>query len=112
MAGSGPDWINELLKKEGSRLGGQSCQYFIRFIGKDGYITSRDVIAALIANGLDIKDKPTSQRDQKKVQDAFNHWQDECGLPMTHISRILGFTAGDNVPAEVLSGYENRQAVT
>jgi hypothetical protein len=99
------------LKKEGSRLGGQTCQYFIRFIGKDGFITSSDVITALIANGIDISEKPTSQRDLKKIQDAFNHWHQETGLAMTDISRILSFTVGDNVPGEVLSGYHSSQSI-
>jgi 3-methyladenine DNA glycosylase Tag len=103
--------LMSFLKKEGSRLGGQTCQYFIRFIGKDGFITSSDVITALIANGVDISEKPTSQRDLKKIQDAFNHWHQESGLAMTHISRILSFTVGDNVPGEVLSGYHRSQSI-
>lgn len=99
------------LKKEGSRLGGQTCQYFIRFVGKDSFITSSDVITALIASGVDISEKPTSQRDLKVIQNAFNQWQDETGLPMTHLSRILSFTVGDNVPVEVLQGYQGSQSV-
>jgi len=99
------------LKKEGSRLGGQTCQYFMRFIGKDSFITSGDTITALIANGIDISEKPTSQRDLRRIQEAFNHWQDESGLPMTSISRILSYTVGDNVPVDVLEGYHDRQSV-
>jgi 3-methyladenine DNA glycosylase Tag len=103
--------LMSFLKKEGSRLGGQTCQYFIRFIGKDGFVTSSDVVTALIANGIDITDKPTSQRDQKRIQAAFNHWQQETGLPMTHISRILSFSVGDNVPVDVLTGYQGSQRI-
>lgn len=99
------------LKKEGSRLGGQTAQYFIRFIGKDGFITSNDVIAALIANGIEINPKPTSQRDLKNIQSAFNQWHDESGLPMSHISKILSYSVGDNVPVEVLQGYQGGAAV-
>lgn len=99
------------LKKEGSRLGGQTSQYFIRFIGKDGFVTSGDVVTGLIANGVDINDKPSSQRDQKKIQAAFNEWHQQTGLPMTHISRILSFTVGDNVPIEVLEGYQGSQSI-
>ena len=99
------------LKKEGSRLGGQTCQYFMRFIGKDSFITSGDTITALIANGIEISEKPTSQRDLWRIQEAFNHWQDESGLPMTSISRILSYTVGDNVPVDVLEGYHDRQSV-
>ena len=99
------------LKKEGSRLGGQTCQYFIRFIGKDGFVTSSDVVTALIANGVDVAQKPSSQRDMKKTQAAFNDWRQETGLSMTHISRILSFTVGDNMPVEVLEGYQGSQSI-
>ena len=99
------------LKKEGSRLGGQTCQYVIRFVGKDGFVTSGDVITALIANGVDIQEKPNSQRDQKRIQTAFNEWHQQSGLPVAHISRILSFTVGDNVPVEVLAGYQGGQTI-
>lgn len=100
------------LKKEGSRLGGRTCQWFIRFCGKDSFIASSDVVTALIANGLDINENPTSQRDYKKIQAAFNDWHEETGLPMTHLSRILSFSVGDNVPVDVLQGYHGKQTVT
>lgn len=100
------------LKKQGSRLGGQTAQYFFRFIGKDGFITSSDVVTALIANGIEINDKPTSQRDLKLVQAAFNGWHDESGLAMTHISQILSYTVGDNVPVEVLNSYRGSASVS
>ena len=104
--------LMKYLKTNGARLGGNSGQYFIRFMRKDGFITSGDVVSALIANGLDIATTPTSQRDLKKIQEAFNHWQDETGLPMTHISSILSFTVGDNVPVDVLQGYQGNQTVS
>lgn len=100
------------LKKEGSRLGGRTAQWFIRFSGKDGFMATGDVVTALIANGVDISENPTSQRDFARIQDAFNHWQQESGLPISHISRILSFTVGDNVPVEVLQGYMGSQTVT
>jgi hypothetical protein len=99
------------LKKHGARLGGQTAQYFIRFIGKDGFITSGDVVAALIANGVEINAKPTSQKDLKAIQAAFNHWHEETGLPMSHISKILSYSVGDNVPVDVLKGYQGGAAV-
>lgn len=104
--------LMQYFKKNGSRLGGRTSQWFIRFCGKDSFITSGDVVTALIANGVDINENPTSQRDFKKIQETFNHWHDETGLPMTHISRILSFSVGDNVPVDVLRGYHGRQTVT
>lgn len=92
--------LMDYLKKNGERLGGQTGQYFIRFIGKDGFITSKDVCVALIAAGIDIKEAPSSKRDLKKIQDAFNHWHDETGLPYSHISKILAYSVGENYDAE------------
>ena len=92
------EWPNEdyiglltMLKKRGSRLGGNSAQYFLRFMGKDSFILSRDVIAALVREGV-VDKEPKSQRDLKAAQTAFNHWQQESGRPLTHISQVLAYT--------------------
>ncbi|MDI3325502.1 DNA-3-methyladenine glycosylase I [Pontibacterium granulatum] len=81
------------LKKEGSQLGGNSGPYFLRMIGKDTFILTDDVVAALKAQGV-IDKKPTAKRDLQKVQDAFNQWQQESGRPMSQISRLLSYTVG------------------
>ena len=104
--------LMQYFKKNGARLGGQTGQYFIRFIGKDSFITSDDVCTALIANGVDINNKPTSQRDLKKVQEAFNEWQQQSGLPISHISKILSLTVGDDIEVDQLVAYTNRQSVS
>ena len=44
----------ELLNKRGSRLGGNTGQMFLRFVGWDGFVTSQDVVACLREAGLDI----------------------------------------------------------
>jgi len=77
-----------LLKKRGSRLGGTSGQYFLRAMGADGFVLSRDVVRALIREGVVDKD-PTSQRDLAQVQEAFNHWRAESGRPLAQIGRTL-----------------------
>lgn len=82
-----------LLKKRGSRLGGATAQYFLRFGGKESFVLSRDVVAALIREGV-IDKEPTSKVAQKNVQDAFNHWMAESGRPLTHISRVLAMSVG------------------
>ncbi len=85
----------DLLKTRGSRLGGSSAQYFLRFMGKDSFMTSGDVGQALIREG--VVDKPPSGKGAlKKVQAAFNVWMMESGRPLTHISRVLAYT----VPVE------------
>ena len=104
--------LMKYLHKNGSRLGGKTAQWFIRFSGKDGFILTGDVIAALIANGLDINENASSQRDLKKIQDAFNEWHQDTQLPYAHISKILSYSVGDNVPVDVLDGYQGSQTVT
>jgi len=82
-----------LLKKRGSRLGGNSAQYFLRFMGKDSFITSQDVVTALIREGV-VATEPKSQRDLRATQQAFNQWQQESSRPLAHISKVLAFTVG------------------
>ena len=53
-------WLH--LKKHGSRLGGQTGRYCLRFLGYDTPILSRDVVAALIGAGV-VDKEPTSKRD-------------------------------------------------
>jgi 3-methyladenine DNA glycosylase Tag len=83
----------DLLKKQGNQLGGNSGPYFLRMIGKDTFILTDDVVAALKAQGI-IEKKPTAKRDLQKVQDAFNQWQQESGRPLSQISRLLSYTVG------------------
>lgn len=79
------DWPSEdfaglilLLKKEANRLGGSTGQYALRFMGRDGYILSRDVVARLQAEGV-IDKPPTSKKAMEAVQSAFNTWADQSG---------------------------------
>ena len=94
----------ELLGKRGARLGGRTGQYFLRFIGKDCFVTSPDVVACLRDAGLDIADSPSSKKDMRKIQDQFNAWAKETGLPLTHLSRICSMSIGENYDAETLRG--------
>jgi 3-methyladenine DNA glycosylase Tag len=92
----------DLLARRGSRLGGRTGQYFLRFIGKDGFVASGDVVLCLREAGLDIAETPTSKKDLAKVQAQFNAWAKESGLPFTHISRICAMSIGENYDAETL----------
>ena len=94
------DWPNEdfiglldVLKKRGSRLGGNTGTYFLRFMGKDSFILSSDVTARLVAEK--VIDKPaTSKKALNQVQQAFNTWSDESGRGLTEISRVLAMSVG------------------
>ena len=69
----------------------QAGQYFLRRVGWDGFILSRDVIAALHREEV-LDASPTSKKGLMQAQEAFNRWHEESGLPYSHISRILSFT--------------------
>ncbi len=84
------------LKKHGSRLGGQSALWFLRRMGKDCFILSRDVVTVLKSVGLEIAESPSSQRDLKKIQAQFNQWHEQTGLPYSHLSRIASCSVGEN----------------
>jgi len=83
------------LKKRGDRLGGQTGRYFLRFMGKDTPVLSRDVVGALIQAGVVEKD-PTSKKALGQVQAALNDWMGESGRSLTEISRVLAFSTGEN----------------
>ena len=83
--------LMDILKKRGSRLGGTTAQYLLRLIGKDAFVLSRDVTAALIAAGV-VDKPPTSAKALAAVQEAFNSWMEESGRPLTQISRTLALS--------------------
>jgi 3-methyladenine DNA glycosylase Tag len=85
-----------LLSKRGSRLGGNTGQMFLRFVGWDGFVTSQDVVACLRDAGLDIASEVKSKGDLAKVQAQFNAWATETGLPYVHLSRICAMSIGEN----------------
>lgn len=92
------DWPEEdfiglldFLGKQGARLGGMTAQYFLRFIGKDGFILSRDGVYALIEAGV-IEKSPNSKAARRKIQQAYNDWRRQTGFGLADISRILGLS--------------------
>ncbi|MBI5265145.1 MAG: DNA-3-methyladenine glycosylase I [Bradyrhizobium sp.] len=91
-----------LLVKRGNRLGGNTGQMLLRFLGWDGFVTSKDVVACLRDAGLDIAEEVKSKGDLAKVQAQFNAWHEDTGLPYTHLSRICAMSIGENyAPSEI-----------
>jgi 3-methyladenine DNA glycosylase Tag len=86
----------DLLAKRGSRLGGNTGQMLLRFVGWDGFVTSQDVVACLRDAGLDIAAEVKSKGDLGRVQAQFNAWASETGLPYVHLSRICAMSIGEN----------------
>ncbi|NVJ98702.1 MAG: DNA-3-methyladenine glycosylase I [Alphaproteobacteria bacterium] len=81
----------DMLKTRGSRLGAMTGQYFLRFLGRDGWALGRDVVKALVREGV-IDKAPTSKSALKAVQGAFNGWAAESGRSFAHISRTLAMS--------------------
>lgn len=79
------------LAKHGSQLGGLSAPRFLRMVGKDTFIPTDDMVAALKAQGV-IDKAPTSQKDLAAVQAAFNQWRAESGRPLCQLSVMLAHT--------------------
>ncbi|VDC28569.1 DNA-3-methyladenine glycosylase I [Pseudogemmobacter humi] len=89
------DWPDEdfagllaWLGREGSRLGGTTGQYMLRHMGKESYVLTSDVVARLKAEGV-IDGPATSAKAMKAIQQAFNRWRAESGLPFNTIGRVL-----------------------
>ena len=81
------------IKSRASFLGGTTGQYFLREMGKDSFILSRDVVAALRRETV-FDGSPTSKRSFTAIQHAFNDWVEDGGKSLTRVSRVLAFTVG------------------
>ena len=94
----------EFLAKRGSRLGGNTGQMLLRCLGYDAFVATRDVAACLRDAGLDIAEAPTSKRDLAKIQEQFNAWAKETGLPYSHMSLICAMSIGENYEGDRYGG--------
>jgi 3-methyladenine DNA glycosylase Tag len=93
----------EVFARRGSRLGGFSGQYLLRFLGRDSFILTGDLMMCLRDAGVPISEKGASKKDQKLAQAQINAWAAESGLPLTHISRICALSIGENHDAARLA---------
>lgn len=81
------------IKKRAAYLGGTTGQYFLREMGRDSFILSRDVVAALMREDV-FTGSPTSKSSLAAIQKAFNEWVENGGNSLTRVSRVLAFTVG------------------
>lgn len=81
----------ELLKARGDRLGGNAGMMAMRFMGRDGFVTSQDMVKALTLEGV-LDGPPGSKKSMKAVQEAFNTWAAESGQSFAAISRTLAMS--------------------
>ena len=99
MGNLSADWPSEdivglwrLLARQGNQLGGLSVPRFLRMGGKDTFVTTGDVLTALVGMGVLDRAKATSQRDLAAVQAAFNRLSEQSGRPLSQLSAMLAFT--------------------
>lgn len=79
------------LKKRFTQLGGMSGPYFLRMVGKDTFLFTKDVVKAL--NQFDVIDgEPKGKKVIASVQNAFNAWHDETKRPLCALSKILALS--------------------
>jgi 3-methyladenine DNA glycosylase Tag len=88
----------EALAKRFSQLGGNSAPNFLRMVGKDTFILTPSVLAALKHWGAPMATgaaPPKNRQDRAQVQAAFNAWAAESGRPLCQLSLILAASVED-----------------
>ena len=84
----------EALAKGFSQMGGNSGPSFLRMVGKDTFILTPSVAAALKHWGV-VSVPPKNRQDRAQVQAAFNAWAAESGRPLCQLSLILAASIED-----------------
>jgi len=84
----------EALAKEFRQMGGNSGPSFLRMVGKDTFVLTHSVAAALKHWGA-IAAPPKNRSDRAQVQAAFNTWAAESGRPLCQLSLILAMSVED-----------------
>ena len=84
----------EALAKGFSQMGGNSGPSFLRMVGKDTFVLTHSVTAALKHWGA-VSAPPKNRQDRAQVQAAFNAWAAETGRPLCQLSLILAASIED-----------------
>jgi 3-methyladenine DNA glycosylase Tag len=84
----------EALAKRFNQMGGNSGPTFLRMVGKDTFILTPSVTAALKHWGA-IDAPPKNRKDRAVVQACFNAWAVETRRPLCQLSMILAASIED-----------------
>ena len=84
----------EALAKRFSQMGGNSGPTFLRMVGKDTFILTPSVTAAL-KHWRAIDTPPKNRKDRAAVQACFNDWAEETRQPLCQLSLILAASIED-----------------
>jgi 3-methyladenine DNA glycosylase Tag len=77
----------DTLAKRFGQMGGNSAPTFLRMVGKDTFVLSPSVVAAL--QHWDIAAAPKNRQDRAGIQACFNAWTAETGRPLCQLSMVL-----------------------
>lgn len=78
----------EAVAKRFSQMGGNSGPTFLRMVGKDTFVLTPSVVAALKHWGA-VAAPPKNRAERAAVQVHFNAWTAEIGRPLCQLSLIL-----------------------
>jgi 3-methyladenine DNA glycosylase Tag len=84
----------EALTKRFSQMGGNSGPSFLRMVGKDTFILTHSVVAALQHWGA-VTAPPKNRGDRAAIQSCFDTWTAETGRPLCQLSLILAASIED-----------------
>jgi 3-methyladenine DNA glycosylase Tag len=84
----------ETLAKRFSQMGGNSGPSFLRMVGKDTFVFTHSVTAALKRWGA-ADTPPKNRKDRAAVQSCFNAWAAQTGRPLCQLSLILAASVED-----------------
>ena len=84
----------EALANGFSQMGGNSGPSFLRMAGKDTFVLTGSVVAAL-RHWAAAAAPPKNRQDRAQVQEAFNAWVAESGRPLCQLSLILAMSVED-----------------
>jgi len=97
------DWPSEditglwlYLKKNGTRLGGNTGPYALRALGKDTFLLSRDVEGFLRDHKV-VNTGVNTKAALNNSQRFFNDLQQESGRSLMALSRLVSYCHGDNI---------------
>jgi 3-methyladenine DNA glycosylase Tag len=84
----------DALAKRFSQMGGNSGPSFLRMVGKDTFILTHSVAAALQHWGA-VSAPPKNRTDRSAIQSCFNAWAAETSRPLCQLSLILAASVAD-----------------
>jgi 3-methyladenine DNA glycosylase Tag len=84
----------EALAKRFSQMGGNSGPSFLRMVGKDTFVLTHSVVAALQHWGA-VAVPPKNRGDRAAIQACFNAWTAETGEPLCRLSLILAASVAE-----------------